>query len=508
MSDTLIGVGSTEPAKSGGGGFAAAGAGTGVAALNYVGGEWLESAAGETYEKRNPWRPSRVVGVYPASEAADAAAAVDAARDAFPAWAALPAPQRAAFFERAANALEARAEDVAQDMTAEMGKPLRESRLETLRAATILRYSASEAWRPIGAMYEPSVPLERLYTLRRPLGVVGLITPWNFPIAIPVWKLAPALIYGNTVVLKLAYDAPRTGLHVAEAFAEAGLPPGILNVLTGSGAKVGAELVRNEGVRAISFTGSVPVGKAVREEATARDCRVQLELGGHNPLVVLADAELERAVEAAYAGAFWSAGQKCTATRRIFVQEELYDEFRERLLARIASGNVGDPADPEVEVGPIVNESALEDILAAIRRAKEQGTLLAGGERADEEGYLIAPTLFEGLPDDAELSCEEVFGPVTSLYRFSTLDEALARANRVRFGLSASLFTRDLHAVQRFTSEIGAGIIRVNSQTAGADVHVPFGGVKGSGWGPHEQGRAAIEFYTEVVTVYQDAPLA
>ena len=478
-------------------------------ARNYVGGEWRESASGETYEKRNPWRPSEVTGVYPASSAEDARAAIDAAREAFPAWAALPAAQRGAYFGKAANVLEARAEQIAQDMTAEMGKPLRESRLEALRAATILRYAAGEAWRPIGEMYAPSVPNQRLYTLRRPLGAVGLITPWNFPIAIPVWKLAPALIYGNTVVLKLGYEAPRTGLHVAEGFAEAGLPAGVLNVLTGSGSVAGAELVRNPGIRAISFTGSVPVGQGVRETATARDCRVQLELGGHNPLIVMADAELDRAVEAAYAGAFWSAGQKCTATRRILVQDDVYDEFRDRLLARVAAGKVGDPADPEVEVGPVVHETALEDILGAIERARDEGgTVLAGGERVGDEGYLIAPTVFEGLADDAELSCEEVFGPVTSLFSFSTLDEAMERANAVRFGLSASIFTRDLHTVQRFTEEIGAGIIHVNSQTAGADVHVPFGGIKGSGWGPHEQGRAAIEFYTEQVTVYEDAPLA
>jgi aldehyde dehydrogenase (NAD+) len=476
---------------------------------NYVGGEWRESASGETYEKRNPWRPAEVTGVYPASDADDARAGIEAAREAFPAWSALPAAQRGAFFTKAAAAIEARVERIAQDMTAEMGKPLRESRLEAARAATILRYAAGEAWRPVGEMYEPSVPNQRLYTLRRPLGVVGLITPWNFPVAIPVWKLAPALIYGNTVVLKLGYEAPRTGLHIAESFAEAGLPAGVLNVLTGAGSKVGAELVRNTGVRAISFTGSVPVGRSVRDEATARDCRVQLELGGHNPLIVMGDAELDRAVEAAYAGAFWSAGQKCTATRRIFVEGGVYDEFREKLLTRVGSGKVGDPADPDVEVGPVVNEGALEEILEAIERARaDGGTLLAGGERADDDGYLIAPTVFEGLTDDAELSCEEVFGPVTALYRFSTLGEAIERANAVRFGLSASIFTRDLHAVQRFTGEIGAGIIHVNSQTPGADVHVPFGGIKGSGWGPHEQGRAAIEFYTELVTVYQDAPLA
>ena len=260
-------------------------------------------------------------------------------------------------------------------------------------------------------------------------------------------------------------------------------------------------------MRALSFTGSVAVGHAVRDAATARGCRVQLELGGQNPLVVAADAELDRAVEAAYAGAFWSAGQKCTATRRILVHETVYDAFRERLLARVAAGKVGNPADPETEVGPLVTETAMDDVLGAIERSRaDGGTLLTGGDRADHVAYLVAPTVFEDVADDALLSCEEVFGPVTALYRYRTLDEALERANAVSFGLSASLFTRDLHAVQRFSEELQAGILHVNSQTAGADVHVPFGGLKGSGFGPHEQGRAALEFFTETVTVYQDAP--
>jgi acyl-CoA reductase-like NAD-dependent aldehyde dehydrogenase len=234
---------------------------------------------------------------------------------------------------------------------------------------------------------------------------------------------------------------------------------------------------------------------------------VQLELGGHNPLIVTAGAELDRAVEAAYAGAFWSAGQKCTATRRIYVHESAYDAFREAFLARIAAGRVGDPADPETEVGPLVNEGPLDDVLAAIDRGRaEGGTVVAGGAR-EGEGYLVTPTLFEDVSDEAYLSCEEVFGPVASLYRYATLDEVIDRANAVPFGLSASIFTRDLHSVQRFSEELEAGILHVNSQTAGADVHVPFGGIKGSGHGPHEQGRAAMEFFTEAVTVYQDAPL-
>src|SRR6478736_6084575 len=353
---------------------------TGATGRNYVAGEWRDADTGDTYEKRSPWRPSEVTGVYQASGTSDVDAAVAAARDAFPPWAALPAPSRAAIFHRAADAVDARTEQIAADMTAEMGKPLREARMEAARAATILRFAAGEAWRPIGEVYAASVALQRLYTVRRPLGVVGLITPWNFPIAIPAWKLAPALIHGNTVVLKLAFDAPRTGLHLAECFAEAGLPPGVLNVLTGSGSKVGAEIVSNEGVRAISFTGSVPVGRSVRDEATARDCRVQLELGGHNPLLVTANAELDRAAEAAYAGAFWSAGQKCTATRRILVEDSVYDDFRDKLLARVAAGKVGDPADPETEVGPLVGESARDDVLGAIERGRDEGgTVLAGG---------------------------------------------------------------------------------------------------------------------------------
>jgi aldehyde dehydrogenase (NAD+) len=279
----------------------------------------------------------------------------------------------------------------------------------------------------------------------------------------------------------------------------------VLNVLTGRGATVGAALVRDPRVRAISFTGSVATGSSVRDEATKLGKRVQLELGGHNPLIVMADADLDRAVEASYAGAFWSAGQKCTATRRIYVQGEVYDTFKEKLVARIERGKIGDPADPDVEVGPIVNEKQFDEIMEAIERGKsEGGTVLTGGARADDEGYLIAPTVFEGVGDKAFLSCEEVFGPVTSLYRFATLDEALQRANDSEFGLSAAIFTTGLANATRFQNEAEAGLLHVNSQTAGADVHVPFGGIKSSGFGPHEQGRAAIEFYTETVTIYVD----
>jgi alpha-ketoglutaric semialdehyde dehydrogenase len=474
-------------------------------AANYVGGTWAPARSGRTYEKHNPARPSEVVGEFPASGEEDVAVAVAAAAGAFKGWSATPAAARAAVLMRAADAVEARVEQMAEDMTREMGKPLREARLESARAAAIFRFFAGEAWRPRGELYEQSATGSALYTVRRPLGVVALITPWNFPAAIPAWKLAPALVYGNTVVLKLAQEAPLTGLHLAAALDAAGVPEGVFNVVIGRGAEVGTPLVRHPAVRAISFTGSVAVGRQVREEATALGKRVQLELGGQNPLIVMADADLGRAVDAAYAGAFWSAGQKCTATRRIYVEAPVYDEFRQRLLDRIESGKVGDPADPETEVGPLVNEKQLDDVLAAIGQGKsEGGKLLAGGERVDDDAYLLAPTLFEDVADDAMLSCEEVFGPVASLYRFEALDEAIERANAVEYGLSASIFTSSLPATQEFVNRLEAGILHVNSQTAGADVHVPFGGIKGSGFGPHEQGRAALEFYTEVVTVYQD----
>jgi aldehyde dehydrogenase (NAD+) len=476
-----------------------------VTGLNYVGGAWAPSASGETYAKTNPMRPSETTGEYAASNGADAEAAVAAADTAFAGWAALPMARRAAYLNAAADVLDGRTEELARDMTLEMGKPLREARGEAGRASQILRFAASEAYRSVGEHFEQAASGAQVSTRRRPLGVVALITPWNFPCAIPVWKMAPALIYGNTVVLKLAYEAPRTGLHIAEVFAEAEVPAGVLNVLTGRGSVVGAALVRNPRVRAISFTGSVATGSAVRDEATSLGKRVQLELGGHNPLIVMADADLDRAVEASFAGAFWSAGQKCTATRRILVQDEVYDDFRTRLLARIDAGKVGDPLDPATEVGPIVNESQFSEIVAAIERGKsEGGTVATGGERIGDEGYLVAPTVFENVAERAFLSCEEVFGPVTSLYRFATLDEALARANAVEFGLSAAIFTSSLASATRFQNEAQAGLLHVNSQTAGADVHVPFGGIKSSGFGPHEQGRAAIEFYTETVTIYVD----
>src|SRR4051812_5954164 len=306
-------------------------------------------------------RPSETVGEFSASAEDDARAAVGAAAGAFAGWSALPAARRGVYLTTAAAAIEARAEEIARDMSTEMGKPLREARGETARASQILRYAAGEAFRPVGELFEQSLTGAQVSTRRRPVGVVALITPWNFPIAIPVWKLAPALIYGNTVVLKLAYEAPLTGLHIAEAFAEAELPAGVLNVLTGRGSTVGAALVEDPRVRAISFTGSGATGRGVGDAAAKARKRGPLELGGGNPMIGVGEAHPGPAGEGGDAGGVWAAGQKCTATRRIYVQDTVYDTFRDKLLARIDRGKVGDPADPEVEVGPIVNEKQFDE---------------------------------------------------------------------------------------------------------------------------------------------------
>ncbi len=474
---------------------------------NLIGGEWSESRTGRTYEKRSPNRPTEVIGEFPASGAEDVDAAVAAATEAFRGWADLPIAQRGAFLTRAAAIVEERVEEIAQDMTLEMGKPIRESRIEAARAASIFRYFAGEGWRPLGEVYEQSATGQALYTVRRPLGVVGLITPWNFPCAIPAWKLTPAhrlrehrrpeAPTGGTADRAAPCLVPRGGGTSARRSERARR-----SRLRGRNAARRAprrarDLLHGLGRRRARKFGSERRG-AVRASSSSSAATTRS--------IVMPDADLDKAVEAAYAGAFWAAGQKCTATRRIYVHESLYDDFRDRLVARIERGKVGDPTDGETEVGPVVTEKAMDEILAAIERGKsEGGRVVAGGERLDDESYLVAPTLFEDVADDAYLSCEEVFGPVTSLYRFQTLDEALERANAVEYGLTAGIFTRDLGSIRRFVREAEAGILKVNQQTPGAEVHVPFGGIKGSGFGPHEQGRAALEFYTEVVTVYQDA---
>jgi acyl-CoA reductase-like NAD-dependent aldehyde dehydrogenase len=471
----------------------------------YLGGKWVRPVSDETYDKYGPMDPDLLLARVALAKGRDVSLAVDAALDGFGAWAATAPARRGSVLEAAAAALDARAEQVAHDMTVEMGKPIRESLAEVARSAQILRYASSHALAPIGEQYVQAAG-GSVSTHRRPLGVVALITPWNFPCAIPIWKLAPALMCGNAVILKAALETPLSTRHIAECFAEAGLPAGVLSVLPGRGASAGATLVRDPRVSAVSFTGSVVTGRSVRDEATRLGIRVQLELGGHSPMIVTADADLDRAAEAAYAGAFSSAGQRCTATRRIYIKRAVYADFRAAFLARIQRGKIGDPLDPEVEIGPIVNAAQLEHVTEAVQRGIDQGgSVLTGGERLDNTAYLFAPTVFEGVADDSFLSQEEVFGPVTSLYEYDDFNDAITRANSTEFGLSSAIFTSDLGAALRFQRESQAGMIHVNSQTASSDIHAPFGGIKASGFGPHEQGRAALDFYSDLVTVYVDA---
>ena len=476
-----------------------------VSGRNLIAGRWIETA--ETAEDIDPGN-GEVVGVLARASAADVDAAVEAAHRAAQGWDSTPASARGAILRTAADALEAGADEWARLMTREMGKPLAEARVECVRAAAILRFFAGEAHRPYGEHYASDQAQTWLFTRRHPIGVVGIITPWNFPAAIPAWKIAPALVFGNTAVVKLADDASLTGIRLAEALAAAGLPDGVLNIVVGRGSEVGASIVEHPGVDAISFTGSTETGRGILEAAARSAKRVQLEMGGHNPVIVRSDAALDKAVAAVALGAFASAGQKCTATRRVYVARSLYEDFVEKLAAKASSMRIGYGLDDGVEMGPLVNETQLWSVLEALERAAKGGSLLTGGKRLTDGEYAagcyMSPAVFTDLPHDSELACEEVFGPNVAVWPVDGDDEAVQLANRTRYDLSASVFTRDLDAAKEFVERIQAGIVHVNSQTAGAEVHVPFGGLSGSGYGPHEQGRAAQEFYTQTKTVYVD----
>jgi aldehyde dehydrogenase (NAD+) len=474
-----------------------------------IGGEWQEAPDSELAPSIDP-ASGEEVGRFARSSASDVDAAVAAAVGAREEWYRAGAIARGAVLERAADLLEARADEWAELMTREMGKPLPEAKGECLRAVGILRFYASEAQRPFGEHYESQTPRTWLFTRRRPVGVSAIITPWNFPAAIPAWKVAPALVFGNPVVLKLAEAATLTGLFLVRALVEAGLPDGVLNVLTGSGSELGPPLVTHPDVAAVSFTGSVAVGEGIREAAAARGKRVQLELGGHNPVIVRHDADLDLALSAVTLGAFASAGQKCTATRRVYAAEGIYERFVERLGERASNLRVGPGLDPSTEVGPLVDEGAMNGVLEALERASSDGRVVAGARRVTENGLergcFVAPTVIADLPADAHLAREEVFGPAVAVWPYAEDDDAVALANRTEYGLSAAVFTSDLGVAMDFVERIEAGVVHVNSQTAGAEAHVPFGGMGSSGYGPHEQGRAAIEFYTEQQTVYMDRP--
>jgi aldehyde dehydrogenase (NAD+) len=457
----------------------------------------------------NPSRPDEVVARVALADAALAQTAVECAAAAFDGWRRTPAPARGEILRGASEQLERRAVEIGTDLAREEGKTVAEGVGETRRAAAILRYFAAQTLEPDGETYPSASASTFLYARREPLGAVLAITPWNFPIAIPAWKIAPALAYGNSVVWKPAELVPLTSVHLMEAFIEAGLPSGVLNLLLGRGREIGDVLATNPALAGLSFTGSQSVGLAVQAKAIAAGVKVQLELGGKNPAVVLADADLDLAAEQVARGAFMSAGQKCTATSRVVVEREVLEAFSERLVERATTWKLGDALDPQVAVGPVSSAAQLETVLGYLDIADgENGRVLAGGGRASElgGGYFVRPTVLAGLRPESAVVREEIFGPVAILLPASSTDDALAQANDTPFGLSAAVFTRSLERALRFAAELRAGVVKVNQESAGLELHVPFGGTKASSSGSREQGRAAREFYTEWKTVYMDAP--
>ena len=475
--------------------------------LNYVAGQWVECQSGKTFPNINPANSAEIIGHFQASGAEDIEAACEAAAKAQPAWATAPAPRRGEYLFKAAEILESRLPKISEEMTREEGKTLPEAKGEVKRAINILRYFGGEGAR----QFSYQIPSERdnvfCYTLRKPLGVVALITPWNFPSAIPAWKMAPALVAGNTVVIKPASLAPLSSYRVVEALHEAGIPAGVVNYVTGAGGAAGNALVEHPAVRAVSFTGSCEVGNALYEKVTRRKVRVQLEMGGKNPTVVLKDADLDYAADVLVNGAFFSTGQKCTACSRAIIEKSIYEPLLDKLIAKTRKLKVGNGLEPGVEIGPAVDAAQLEIDLRYIEIAQNEGAkLVCGGKRLTggiyDLGYFVEPTLFTGVTPEMRIAQEEVFGPVLGLMVADDFEDAMRLANGVRFGLSASIVSRDLTRVHQFINRIEAGLITVNLPTAGVEYQLPFGGTKESSFGMREQGPAALDFYTETRTVY------
>lgn len=476
----------------------------------FINGEWGPSSSGKTIENRNPARVDDLIGRFASASAEDTRRAIEAAAEARRVWARTSPIERANILYRASELLAARAEDVGRELTREEGKTVAEGIGETRRAVAILRYFAGEVQQPDGEHYPSANPNTLLFTMREPIGVVGIITPWNFPIAIPAWKIAPAIAFGNTVVFKPASLTPLCAVRLVEVLEEAGLPKGVVNLVTGGGSEVGDVIVNDERVEAISFTGSNAVGNQIKKDVAERGAKVQLEMGGKNPAIVMADADLDHAVTEVIKGAMMSTGQKCTATSRAIVDRRLLDEVTERITQRAASLTVGDPSQDGVTMGPLIDEKAAERVLGDIEKSRDGARLAVGGGRPSgvPEGHFVEPTVFTDVDPDSYLAQEELFGPVLGVIPVDGLEEAVAVANQVRYGLSASIFTRDIGKALAFIREVEAGIVHVNSETAGAEPQVPFGGYKGSSSYSREQGKAAREFFTQVKTVYFDPPPA
>ncbi|SNT02256.1 aldehyde dehydrogenase family protein [Sphingopyxis indica] len=470
---------------------------------HYIGGEWVKADA--SLDSLNPSDTGDIVARFPDGGAADVDRAVAAASDAFAGWAAASPEVRADLLHKVGEALFARSAEIGELLAREEGKTRAEGIGETLRAARIFRYFAGEALRRHGLTLESTRPGLDVATYREPLGVVGLITPWNFPIAIPAWKAAPALAFGNSVVLKPANITPAIATALTEIIAEAGAPPGVFNLVLGRG-DVGRALVDHDDVAAISFTGSQAVGAQVGSAAMAKQKRVQMEMGGKNPLVVLADADLDRAVAIAADGGFFQTGQRCTASSRVIVEDAIHDRFVAALAERARALKVGPALAADTQVGPASSEAQLEQNFRYVDVARgEGGRIAAGGDRVEaaSPGYYMQPTVIADTAPDMRINNEEVFGPVVSTIRVKDYDEALAVANRGDFGLSAGIVTNSAKHIRDFRKNVRAGMVMINLPTAGVDYHVPFGGTRSSSYGPREQGFAAVEYYTQIKTVYQ-----
>ncbi|MBA9026032.1 MULTISPECIES: alpha-ketoglutaric semialdehyde dehydrogenase GucD [Bacillaceae] len=474
---------------------------------NFINNEWIDSASQATLKSINPANKEEVVGFVQNSTKADLDQAVQAAHHAKKSWRKMGQAQRGQLLFTVANILEENLNEIAETMTKEMGKTLPEAKGETARGVAILRYYAGEGMRKDGDVIPSSDKDALMFTKRTPVGVVGVITPWNFPVAIPIWKIAPALVYGNTVVFKPATEAAVTAAKVVDCFAKAGLPDGVLNFITGSGSVIGQELIDHQLVNAITFTGSETVGEGVAKSAAARGVKFQLEMGGKNPVIITKDADLDAAVEAVISGGFRSSGQKCTASSRVIVEAPVYDVFVEKLVQETKKITVGDGLKEGIWMGPCASESQFNTVRSYIEIGKEEGaTLITGGETLSGEdfdkGFYITPAIFGDVEQNMRIAQEEIFGPVIALIRATDLEDAIEIANHTKYGLSASIFTTNIGSLLEFIDEIEAGLVRINAESAGVELQAPFGGMKASSTGGREQGEAAKEFYTAIKTVF------
>jgi alpha-ketoglutaric semialdehyde dehydrogenase len=476
---------------------------------NFIDGEWVESSTGETFENRNPADTRDLVGIFQKSNRADVNAAVDAAKRAFARWRLVPAPRRAEIVFRAAEILIERKEDYARDMTREMGKVLAETRGDVQEAIDAAYYNAGEGRRMFGPTVPSEMPNKFAMAMRQPVGLCGMITPWNFPMAIPSWKLLPAIVCGNTCVIKPAQDTPLSTFNLVRVLTDAGLPKGVINIVTGFGAEVGTPLAEHPDVRAVSLTGSSAVGKIIGGIAAQSFKHCSLELGGKNPMIVLDDANLDLAIEGALWGAFGTTGQRCTATSRIILQKRIYAEFVDRLVDRAKKLKVGNGLDETVQMGPAINQKQLEADLEYVKIGASEGAkLVYGGHRLDkgeyQHGWFMEPTIFIEVDPKMRIAQEEIFGPVVGVIPCEGMEDAIEIANGIQYGLSSAIYTKDVNRAFAAVRDLDAGITYVNAPTIGAEVHLPFGGTKATGNGHREGGIGALDFYTEWKSVYVD----